>query len=237
MNWKYYILIILLVLNLPGSVQSQEASVDAIDLPPCDQELVDVLKNQQIKEGEDPNKPRDNKIVISDLTVLVTTYKKEVNCTFEVDGNLFSPLLYAVCMENPAAVRILLQQDADPNFIQPERNVTPMARLAWKSGGKDPQSKLWEDHVIMATDLIQHEAIWDYEFIMVNEDVFDGKPVTVETETSINILSPNLIKAALKRANHDMNGRTPKAKAKVKAQKEAALKKLNHKRKKIKIKF
>lgn len=230
----------LLLMTFTGILHAQEEAIDAKDLPPCDQELVDVLKNQQVNEGENPNKARDRKIVMSDLTTLISIHKKNVNCTFEVDGYLYSPLLYAVCMENPPAVKALINAGADVNFVQPERNVTALARVAWRSANKkliDP--KLWEDHFRMANDLIYAGAKWDYPFFMDIGDVVNGVQVVKEVETSIEIMNPDLIKDVLEYQSNDYMGRSPQAKVKIKKQKEkeARIAKRKHKKDPIKISF
>jgi hypothetical protein len=188
MNRLSHILAILIMIGFSTTSQAQ-------DLPECDSELVAALTAELFR--------------YDDVYHLVKNQGKDVNCLFVVHDHSVSPLLFAVSYNQARLSKLLLEQGADPNFIQPETNVTPLARVAWKAGGKDSTSKEWMDNFEMANHLIYYGADYEYKFL-VDMSAEDGSLITIET--NIRKMSRTFIEAVLDRQNNDWTGRTPKAK-------------------------
>ncbi|MEZ4845639.1 MAG: hypothetical protein R2877_01320 [Bdellovibrionota bacterium] len=135
-------ILILLALGLAWNAYAQDQ-----DLESCDPLLVEKLMIIQNS---------DAKLDFDGIYLLVKGQGKNVNCTFQVEDQIVSPLLFAVSHMEVRLVDLLLSQGADPNFVQPERNVTPLARAAWKSANKPHDQPDWKDNFLIANYLIQH---------------------------------------------------------------------------------
>jgi hypothetical protein len=214
MNWKHCILVVLLILNLTG------AALATGEGDTCDLQLIEKLITLEDREA---------KLDYDGIYHLVKNQGKNVNCTFETQGQIFSPLLFAVSHMQVRLVKFLLEQGADANFIQPERNVTPLAAAAYKAERNNFESKIWKDYFEIANYLVYYGADYDYQFIMeIAGAGEDGSKK--EILTSIRKMSPTLIKNVLKRQSYDLMGRTPKAKEAAQERAAKELRKAAHKR-------
>lgn len=227
MNWKYHTLVILLVLNFATASMAQEAEAEEV-LPSCETELVAALLTEPIEYDQ--------------VYHLIKNNGYNVNCTFEYNDNLVSPLLFGVVIMHVRLVDFLLLQGGDPNFVQPDRNVTPLARAAWKSANKSHDDPEWKNNFLIANSLIRYAADYEYKFIFeekIKLTQYDangmplldekGEPIfkveIKEIPSSIKRMNGELIKKVLKWQDNDFMGRTPAAKKAIQAQAAKNLKK------------